>query len=91
MNCDDNCETCERSPERCLSCVAPQELTSARTCEVPCPDGSTRTGDSNGACLDCLDGCKTCSGNRSACTSCPDNEFIYNSQCVTACPPGSTV
>lgn len=54
-------------------------------CYIACPDGTLLSNIDLVTCLKCSDECTTCAVSAGNCTKCA-TKFLYNQQCVTACP-----
>ncbi len=54
---------------------------------MSCPQNVTVANQSTNKCDDCSTTCKTCVNSTTTCTSCNDPNVLYNSQCLTQCPP----
>lgn len=86
VSCIDNCLSCA-TEATCSSCNEPFVLLTDNTCGEICADHSTNV---HGKCEICNNPrCRFCSFNLNTCTSCLEGEFIFNGDCLSACPVGT--
>lgn len=78
----------------CLSCISPDEVVYDYSCIANCP---THYFEQSKTCYSiyynnfivCNELCENCTNHsKAACTSCWEDKILWNSQCVSDCPPG---
>ena len=93
FECYSPCETCQNSPDNCLSCIenSPTPYFWGNQCFEECPQGTFDPG--NKECTSCDSKCKTCLGLET-CTSCilnSDYPYLHQSSCISNCPSNTFV
>lgn len=87
LPCLSNCSSCS-SEYSCDECVYPLNLSSEKnSCIVDCPVKTVSIGRKCETCSN--NSCLTCSDNRKVCMSCPKDTYLYNGNCLKACPNGT--
>ncbi|XP_056379292.1 proprotein convertase subtilisin/kexin type 5 isoform X1 [Hyla sarda] len=81
--CDEDCRSCDRSADYCLSCHAPKILQQA-TCISTCP---VKFIEMNGICKHCPPDCLSCV-NEEICAACMPDYFLHKDKCLSLCPDG---
>lgn len=86
INCTSNCASCSGS--NCRACSGSTLLytdptTGLTQCVTGCPTGWYSFA---GKCSICNSTCATCSNTQNNCTSCVAGLFLYQQNCVPACP-----
>jgi proprotein convertase subtilisin/kexin type 5 len=83
--CDASCSTCKKSPKKCTSCFADDEIELYKgKCILKCPKGQSFIRDKCEPCTTC----GTCPPYSSVkCLSCDDvSPFLVNRRCYKYCP-----
>lgn len=92
-----NCAKCSSNVNICNECLTNFYLTSAGTCVLDCPDGTTEVTLANGAlvCQSCKSGCQLCQNGGDECVQCqngltaqPDGTCIYDNNFNLNCNSG---
>ena len=98
--CDTSCLTCYGGNiNNCFLCKDPSQVQYLGSCSANCPNHFF---NSNGVCIgkrfcytihliiiECHASCLECSGSDlKSCSSCPSGRYLFNSQCLAACPSG---
>ena len=90
-HCHYSCETCAGNWKRCTSCGRGRFLTGSH-CSKHCPEGFFGNTTSR-ICSPCSPNCKRCKPGKpkDICTLCLPGYFLYNTECVAACPRGTAL
>lgn len=88
-------DTCETAPPDCeffeiVKCSACKDglVKEDGNCQSNCSEGKYLDIESQ-TCLPCNLICKTCIDSASNCTTCPEDTYLLNSTCISACPSGT--